>query len=108
MKKNEIIFKWLNKEFKNLTQIHIGNNVIYYDKNFKNVLIHKYIDIDGNDYYWFNLNLVWSLMEEIFIIDYFEIEQILKSWMIKEYKNEKIFVKSFMDDSDYRRYLDNI
>lgn len=108
MKKNEIIFKWLNKEFKNLTQIHIDNNVIYYDKNFKNVLIHKYIDIDGHDYYWFNLNLVWCLMEEIFIIDYFEIEQILKSWMIKKYKNEKIFVKSFMDDSDYRRYLDNI
>jgi hypothetical protein len=96
MNKQNIILKWLNKEYGNLTIRNDGNSVCFL-KNPKRVefFYFKYeYDGDEDGRVYFSYDRMWSLIKTIFDIDGYDLENILGIWLGETYnlKADKILI----------------
>ena len=83
MKKQELVLKWLNKEFGNLTKIVKGDIRFYFDKDRK-PLFYYYQD-SKNGYVCINYDRIWVFFESIFGLNTLQTQEILKVWLEETY-----------------------
>ena len=83
MKRQELVLKWLNKEFGNLIPAVDGNVRFYFDE-YKKVLFYYYQDdINGNVF--INFERIWVFFESIFGLKDPQTQGILKIWLEETY-----------------------
>lgn len=83
MKKQELILKWLNKKFGNLTPVSKRDKTFYVDDVGK--IIFYYYQKSRNDILYVNNDRVWFLIESIFGLEELETELIFKVWLEQTY-----------------------
>ena len=83
MKKQDIVLKWLNKEFGNLTQVVRGDRTHYVDQNGL-TLFYYYQDSKYRNVY-INYNRIWIFFESIFGLNDLQTKDILKVWLEETY-----------------------
>ena len=79
MKKQELILKWLNKEFSDLTKVVKGDRTFYVDDVGK--IIFYYFEYLKNKYVYINYDRIWVFFEDIFGLRVLQIREILKVWL---------------------------
>lgn len=86
IKQEEIILKWLNKEFSNLTKIVVGERTTYID-NDKFVLFYYYENIERylTRAIYVNYERLWELIKIIFGLESWEIREVLIGWFKVSY-----------------------
>jgi len=84
MKKQNIILKWLDNEYGNLTEV-VRNNEIFY-VNQDGLPLFVYYRHEKNEPVYIKYEKIWQLLETIFDMDYQQIQDILKIWLEKTYK----------------------
>ena len=79
MNKQNIILKWLNKEFGNLIPVVKDDRTYYVDKD-RLPLFYYYRDTKHG---WIHINYdrIWSLLVSVFIMDLLEIRELLSKWL---------------------------
>ena len=96
MKRQELILKWLNKEFGNLTPAIDGNRTFYVDKGRKPLFV--YFQDSKNGYVYINYDRIWVFFESIFGLNTLQIKEILKVWLEETYNLKGVTpqsIKSF-------------
>ena len=83
MNKQKIIFKWLNKEFGNLTPVVNGDKTFYVDKD--RLPLFVYYQDQENGQIYIHYNRIWLLLESIFSMKDLEIKELLKVWLDDTY-----------------------
>mgnify|MGYP003650562814 CR=1 FL=1 len=83
MKRQELILKWLNREFGDLTKVVKGDRTFYVDDVGK--IIFYYYQKSVNDILYVNNDRVWFLIESIFGLEELETELIFKVWLEQTY-----------------------
>ena len=83
MKIHDIIIKWLNKEFGDLTPAVVGDKTFYVDENRK-PLFYYYQD-SKNGYVYINYDKIWVFFESIFGLNTLQTKEILKVWLEETY-----------------------
>ena len=81
--RDRLVFKWLNKEFGDLTPIVKGNITFYVDENRK-PLFYYYQD-SKNGYVYINHDRIWVFFETIFGLKDLQTQEILKVWLEQTY-----------------------
>jgi hypothetical protein len=79
MKRQELILKWLNKEFGNLTPA-IDGDITYYVGKDRKPLFYYYQD-PKNGYVNINYERIWVFFESIFGLKDLQTQEILKVWL---------------------------
>jgi hypothetical protein len=87
MKRQELVLKWLNKEFGNLTPVVKGDKTYYVDKD-QNPLFFYYPDGKFR-YVYINYDRLWVFFESIFGLKDSQILDILKVWLEENYNIER-------------------
>jgi len=98
MKRQELILKWLNKEFGNLTPVSKRDKTFYVDDVGK--IIFYYYQKSRNDILYVNNDRVWFLIESIFGLEELETELIFKVWF-KETYNLRGFIMLRIDSARF-------
>jgi hypothetical protein len=89
MNKQNIILKWLNKEFGNLTKVIQDHSTHYVNK--KGIPSFFYWnDEEVEKIYITECGGLWLLLESIFSMNDFEIKHILKIWLKETYNFSEI------------------
>ena len=83
MNKQKIIFKWLNKEFGNLTPVVNDDKTFYVDEDGEILFYYKNNIHDRLVY--INYNKIWLLLKNIFIMTDNEIRVLLEVWLYETY-----------------------
>ena len=83
MKKQELILKWLNKEFGNLTPVVKDDRTFYVDENKKPLFV--YYQDEENGYVYINYDRIWIFFESIFGLKRPQTKEILKVWLEETY-----------------------
>jgi hypothetical protein len=83
MKKQELVLKWLNKEFGNLTSVVRDNRTYYVDEDRK-PLFYYYQDLKNGNVY-INYARIWVFFESIFGLKDLQTEEILTIWLEQTY-----------------------
>jgi hypothetical protein len=83
MKKQELVLKWLNKEFGDLTPAVVGDKTFYVDENRK-PLFYYYQD-SKNGYAYMNYERIWVFFESIFGLNTLQTKEILTIWLEETY-----------------------
>ena len=83
MKKQELVLKWLNKEFGNLTSVVRDNRTYYVDEDRK-PLFYYYQDLKNGNVY-INYSRIWVFFESIFGLKDLQTEEILTIWLEQTY-----------------------
>ena len=83
MKKQDIIIKWLNKEFGGLTKVVKSDKTFYVDDDGKSLIMYYQYSKNGDVYV--NYNRIWQLLEPIFGLDYSQTREILTIWLEETY-----------------------
>jgi len=81
--KKILIYKFLNR-FNDLEKVIKNGEVYYVDKDRKPLFFHYQDSKSGS--IWFNYDRIWSFFEEFFLMEYKEIQGILKGWLEETYK----------------------
>jgi len=80
--KKILAYKFLNR-FNDLQRVIKDGDVYYVDKDGKPLFFH-YQNIK-NGTIWVNYDRIWSFFEEFFLMEYKEIQGILKDWLEETY-----------------------
>ena len=83
MKKQELVLKWLNKEFGYLTNVVKDDITFYVDENRK-PLFYYYQD-QKNGYVYIYYSRIWVFFESIFGLKDLQTQEILKVWLEETY-----------------------
>ena len=83
MKRQELVLKWLNKEFGNLTPAIVGDKTFYVDKD-RLPLFYYYQD-DKNGSVNINYDRLWVFFESIFGLNPLQTKEILTIWLEETY-----------------------
>ena len=83
MKKQDIIIKWLNKEFGNLTKVIKDDKTFYVDDDGKSLIIYYQDSKNGNVY--IKYDRIWVFFESIFGLKDPQTKEILKVWLEETY-----------------------
>ena len=81
--KKILVYKFLNR-FNDLEMVIKDGDVYYVDKDRKPLFFHSQDSKSGNIY--FSYERIWSFFEEFFLMEYKEIQGILKDWLEETYK----------------------
>ena len=79
MNKQNIILKWLNKEFGNLTPVVSGDRTFYVNEDGEILFYYKNNIHDRLVY--INYNKIWLLLKNIFIMTDNEVRKLLEVWL---------------------------
>ena len=101
MKKQELVLKWLNKEFGNLTPAVVDDKTFYVDEDRKPLFM--YYQDEENGYVYINYDRIWVFFESIFGLNTLQTKEILKVWLeetynlrgITPYKSDVILLNSW-------------
>ena len=77
--------KWLNKEFGDLTPVEKDDKTFYVNKDRLPLFYHYELMGSENDLVYINYNRIWVFLEDIFGLDYSQIEDILNVWLEQTY-----------------------
>ena len=83
MKKQELILKWLNKKFGDLTPAVVDDKIFYVDENRK-PLFYYYQD-EKNGYVYISYSRIWVFFESIFGLNTLQTKEIMKVWLDETY-----------------------
>ena len=83
MNKQNIILKWLNKEFGNLTPVVSGDRTFYVNEDGEILFYYKNNIHDRLVY--INYDKIWLLLKNIFIMTDNEVRKLLEVWMNETY-----------------------
>ncbi len=83
MKKQELVLKWLNKEFGNLTPVVQRERTFYIDEDRKPLFYYYQDSKNGNVY--INYDRIWVFFESIFGLKDPQTKEILKVWLEETY-----------------------
>ena len=83
MKKQELILKWLNKEFGNLTPVVGDDRTFYVDENRKPSFYYYQDEKNGNVY--INYHRIWVFFNSIFGLNVPQSQKILRVWLEETY-----------------------
>jgi len=83
MKKQELVLKWLNKEFGNLTKVVRDDRTFYIDEDRKPLFYYYQDEKNGNVY--INHERIWVFFESIFGLKDLQTKEILKLWLEETY-----------------------
>jgi hypothetical protein len=83
MKKQELILKWLNKKFGNLTSVVGDNRTFYVDKDRKPLFYYYQDSKNGNVY--INYDRIWVFFGSIFGLKDLQTQEILTIWLEQTY-----------------------
>jgi hypothetical protein len=83
MKKQDIVLKWLNKEFGDLTPVVKNDKTFYVNKD-RLPLFYYFQDLK-NGYVNINYDRIWVFFESIFGLDDLQILEIVKVWLDETY-----------------------
>ena len=89
MKKQELILKWLNKEFGNLTPVVGDDRTFYVDKDRKPLFMYFQGSKNGDVY--IHHDRIWVFFESVFGMDYKQTQDIMNMWLEETY-NLKGFI----------------
>jgi hypothetical protein len=81
--RNRLVFRWLNKEFGDLTPIVKGNITFYVDKD-RLPLFYYYQD-SKNGYVNISYDRIWVFFDSIFGLNYLQTREILTIWLEETY-----------------------
>jgi len=93
MNKRNIILKWLNKEYGNLTSVVKDDKTYYVDKN--RLPLFFYNQDQKNGWIYINYDRIWLLLRTIFGMHDLEISGLLKVWLEDTY-NLRGYTPSFV------------
>ena len=84
--KERIVLNWMNKNF-SLDQLEVAEspkypNSIFYKKN--GIVVMR--QDKKNKEFWFSYNQIWSFFESFFLMEYEEIQGVLKIWLDEAFK----------------------
>lgn len=85
MIKQKIIFKWLNKEFGNLTSVVKDDKTFYVDKDRLPLFVYYHNNRQKSGHIYFNYDRIWLFLESVFIMKHSEIRELLKMWLEDTY-----------------------
>jgi len=80
--KKILAYKFLNR-FNDLEKVIKDGRVYYVDKDRKPLFYYR--QDSKNEYIYFNYERIWSFFEEFFLMEYKEIQDILKGWLEETY-----------------------
>ena len=83
MKKQELVLKWLNNEFGNLTPVVQRERTFYIDEDRKPLFYYYQDSKNGNVY--INYDRIWVFFESIFGLKDPQTKEILKVWLEETY-----------------------
>ena len=83
MKKQEIILKWLNKEFGNLTKVFKDDITFYLDKDLKTLF--TYFQDSKRKYVFIDYDRIWVFFGTIFGLKGPQTEEMVKIWLEQTY-----------------------
>jgi hypothetical protein len=83
MKKQELVLKWLNKKFGDLTKVVKDDTTYYVDKD-RLPLFYYYQD-SKNEYVYVNHYRIWVFFEDIFGLNSLQTKEILTIWLEQTY-----------------------
>ena len=83
MKRQELVLKWLNKEFGDLTPAIVGDKTYYVDKD-RLPLFYYFQDLK-NGYVFMSYYRLWVFFESIFGLNPLQTEEILTIWLEQVY-----------------------
>ena len=83
MKKQELVLKWLNKEFGDLTEVVKGSRTFYVGRDRKPLFFYYQDDKNGNVY--INYDKIWVFFESIFGMEYYQTQDIINKWLEETY-----------------------
>jgi hypothetical protein len=83
MKKQELVLKWLNKGFGDLTKVVKDDRTFYVDKDRKPLFMYYQDSKNGNVY--ISYAKIWVFFEDIFGLKDPQTQEILKIWLEETY-----------------------
>ena len=83
MKKQELVLKWLNKKFGDLTPAVVDDKIFYVDENRK--LLFMYFKDSKRGHVYINYERIWVFFESIFGLKDPQTQEILKVWLDETY-----------------------
>ena len=95
MNKQDIIIKWLNKEFGNLTEVVKRDKTFYVDKD--RLPLFYYYQNEKNGYVYINYERIWVFFESIFGLKRPQTQEILKVWLEETYNLRGVTPSFFVD-----------
>jgi hypothetical protein len=103
MKKQELVLKWLNKKFGDLTPAVVDDKIFYVDENRK-PLFYYYQGLK-NGYVYINYDRIWVFFNSIFGLKDLQTQEILKVWLEETYNLRGVTPtdKSQFKDFSWRR-----
>ena len=105
MKKQELVLKWLNKGFGDLTPAIVGDKIFYVDRDQRPLFLYYQDSKNGNVY--INYDRIWVFFESIFGLNTLQTKEILKVWLDETYNLRGVtprlgsIVSSFSLDETY-------
>ena len=102
MKKQELVLKWLNKEFGDLTPVVGDGRTFYVDKDRRPLFMYYQDSKNGNVY--INYDRIWVFFESIFGLKDLQTQEILKVWLEETYNLRGFTPK--LDQSDNQNLLE--
>ena len=98
--RDRLVFKWLHKEFGDLTPVVKDDKTYYVDEDRKPLFVY-YQDSKNRDVY-INYDRIWVFFDSIFGLSYLQTKEILTIWLEETY-NLKGFTETY---SNRYTYLD--
>jgi hypothetical protein len=83
MNKQDIVIKWLNKGFGNLTEVVKGSRTFYVGRDRKPLFFYRQ-GIE-NGYVYINYDKIWVFFDSIFGLNYLQTQEILTIWLEQTY-----------------------
>jgi hypothetical protein len=83
MKRQELVLKWLNKKFGDLTLAVVGDKTFYVDENRKPLFM--YYQDSKNENVYISYSRIWVFFESIFGLKDPQTQEILKVWLDETY-----------------------
>ena len=83
MKRQELVLKWLNKEFGDLIPAIVGDKTFYVDRDQRPLFYYYQDSKNGNVY--INYDRIWVFFESIFGLNTLQTKEIMKVWLDETY-----------------------
>ena len=83
MKRQELVLKWLNKEFGNLTPAIVGDKTYYVDNDRKPFFMYYQDSKNGN--VSISYERMWVFFNSIFGLNTLQTQEIMKIWLEETY-----------------------
>jgi len=96
MNKQDIVIKWLNKGFGNLTVVVKGSRTFYVGRDRKPLFF--YYQDEKNEIVYINYDKIWVFFDSIFGLNYLQTQEILTIWLEQTYNLREVTVV-FLDST---------